>query len=103
MSPFDYTQSHDMTDDHIVADVTLLYPNDYFSGLLVDILQDGMRRFCPPGLKCCYGRWRNDLGTMIYFPATQSSPTGQQIIAAFYMMIVLLHHDENKGGSVLWD
>lgn len=103
MIPFDYKQFHGVTDDEIVADVTLLYPNDDFNGPSVDILQDGMRRFCPPGLRCCYGRWRNGLGTMIYFPDTQSSPTGQQIIAAFFMVMVLEHHDENKNGDWLWD
>lgn len=103
MSPFDYTQSHDMTDEQIVADVTLLYPHDHFRGISVDILQDGMQRFCPSGLRCCFGRWRNDLETMIYFPETQSSPTSQQIIAAFYMKFVLIHHEENKEGNWLWD
>lgn len=103
MSYYDYSKQHDMSHDEIVVGATLLYPFDDFRSASVDILQDGMRRFVPAGLKCCFARWANDLYSVIYFPANQNSPTSEQIVDAFYMEMVLDRYKETKEGNWLWD
>lgn len=99
---FDYAQLHDMTDDEIVVDCTLLKPYDEFKGHSADILRNGMQQFCPPGLKCCFARWSNGMEIFIYFPAQQGVPTREQIVNAFYLELVRTHYVENRDGAWIW-
>lgn len=99
MAEYDYSTLHDMTDEQIIVDVTLHYPCDEEHTPADRILLDSMRRFCPPGLKCCFASWRNGLKTFVFFPDHLSSPTQEHVIAAFYMQLAYLVHDENKNGG----
>jgi hypothetical protein len=100
---FDYTCLHDMTNDQIIVDATLLYPHEGSDNSGLQILQDGMQRFCPPGLRCCFVSWRNGIDAVIFFPDHQSAPTGEQLVSAFYLKLVEIQYEENREGNSLWD
>lgn len=103
MANYDYTALHELTDTQIIAEVVLLYPQDEVEEHSIEIVLDGMRRFCPPGLKCCFALWGNGLETFVLFPEQQTSPTHEQIVAAFYRELVRIIYDENKTGDSLWN